>query len=96
LKKSFFAIYKALLHFRKTILCSKITIWTDNRNCTFDCKNPVNRINRWKYQLEEFDYKILHIEGNQNTGADHLSRHEITNTISEINPFETKILSMTY
>ncbi|KRH93767.1 putative LTR transposable element [Pseudoloma neurophilia] len=95
-EKEFFAIYKALLHFRKTILCSKITIWTDNRNCTFDCKNPVNRINRWKHQLEEFDYKILHIEGKQNTAADHLSRHEITNTISEINPFETKTLSTTY
>jgi hypothetical protein len=34
-----------------------------------------NRYQRWKLILEEYDYKLMHINGKENTGADWFSRN---------------------
>ncbi|KAG0420161.1 Retrovirus-related Pol polyprotein from transposon [Dictyocoela roeselum] len=38
------------------------------------------RINRWKFLLEEYNYKIEYIKGKENILVDHLSRNPSTPT----------------
>ncbi|KAG0441292.1 Transposon Tf2-6 polyprotein [Dictyocoela muelleri] len=48
----------------------------DNMNIKFD--GPMyKRINRWKYLLEEYNYRIKYIKGINNLLADYLSRNPI-------------------
>lgn len=49
-------------------------IYTDSKNCTYEKKKITSRIHRWKLLLNEFNYEICHIRGEQNTVADELSR----------------------
>jgi hypothetical protein len=37
-------------------------------------KDPGSRLIRWRIQLAEYDYEIVHKRGSQNTNADALSR----------------------
>jgi hypothetical protein len=37
-------------------------------------KDPGSRLMRWRIQLEEYDYEIIHKPGAQNSNADALSR----------------------
>ncbi len=53
-------------------------IHTDNRNIIFDCKKDSSRSQRWKFSISEFNYKIEHTPGSENSGADYLSRCLIT------------------
>jgi putative transposase len=72
-EKEILAILRALNHFKTIIFSSRITIKTDNKNLTFN-QEQTSRIQRWKLQIEEFDYELEHIPGQKNTIADLLSR----------------------
>lgn len=84
------AVVMSLPHFRKIILCSTIEVFTDNRNCTFDKPLTESRMAIWRLLTTDFDYKITHIPGFVNNGADFLSRTTV-NAINN-NPFSTKAL----
>ena len=78
-EKEMLAIILSLKAFRKIILCSPITIYSDNRNLSFD-KNPESqRYQRWKMALQEYDAKLEFLEGKNNQGADILSRLYLVN-----------------
>ncbi|MEG0578157.1 MAG: RNase H-like domain-containing protein, partial [Bacilli bacterium] len=72
-EKETFAIIKAIEHFKSIIFNSSIMIKTDNANLIFKGE-LTKRIQRWKYQLEEFDYKLEYKRGKENVLADSLSR----------------------
>ncbi|KAG0420418.1 Retrovirus-related Pol polyprotein from transposon 17.6 [Dictyocoela roeselum] len=72
-EKKVLAVVTAIVHFKPLIYNAYIVIMTDNKNMTFD-GDLSKRINRWKLILEEYDYEIMHIDGNKNTEADILSR----------------------
>ncbi|KAG0420244.1 Transposon Tf2-9 polyprotein [Dictyocoela roeselum] len=72
-EKEVLAIVKSITHFKPIIYNAPIIIKTDNKNITFD-GDLSKRINRWKLILEEYDYKIVHIDGKNNNEADLLSR----------------------
>lgn len=46
---------------------------TDNKNLTFNGE-LTKRIERWKLTLEEYDYTLTHLNGNENKNVDLLSR----------------------
>ncbi|KAG0420678.1 Transposon Tf2-8 polyprotein [Dictyocoela roeselum] len=67
------AIIKCLNHFKTLIYNTKIYIYGDNKNLTFN--GPLTkRIERWKLTLEEYNYELIHIEGQNNKHADAFSR----------------------
>lgn len=72
-EKETLAIIKAIKHFKTIIFNSHITIKTDNANLIFNGE-LTRRIQRWKYQLEEYEYQLEHKKGKNNFLADSLSR----------------------
>ena len=64
--------YKA---FRSIIGGNILTIFTDNKNLTFDPAIPNSRAQRWKSILLDANYKLIHVAGIENGGADFLSRN---------------------
>ncbi|KAG0441354.1 Transposon Tf2-6 polyprotein [Dictyocoela muelleri] len=73
-EKEIYAILKSLEHFKQLIYNTRVIIETDNKNITFN-GDITKRIHRWKLLLEEYDYILKHIKGNQNNEADTLSRY---------------------
>ncbi|KAG0439988.1 hypothetical protein DMUE_2066 [Dictyocoela muelleri] len=59
---------------------------TDNKNLTF-LGDLSKRINRWKLILEEYDYNIVHVDGN-NKEADALSRSLKISTFKSISSYK--------
>lgn len=72
-EKETFAIIKSMQHFKNIIFNSNITIRSDNKNLLTP-SDLSSRIQRWKLQLEEFNYELEHLEGKLNRGADIISR----------------------
>jgi hypothetical protein len=77
-ERELLAVMKSLYHWRPYLGWTKepFTILTDHANLTY-WKAPRN-LNRqtawWHADLQEYDFKIVHIPGNTNTVADALSR----------------------
>ncbi|KAF9761438.1 Retrovirus-related Pol polyprotein from transposon 17.6 [Nosema granulosis] len=84
-EKEYLAILLSLIHFQKIIQGSYTEAYTDSRNCIYESKKTTSRINRWKLLMNEFNYKKVHIKGEDNVIADHLSRcfHIQTNKLEE-------------
>ncbi|KAG0436252.1 Transposon Tf2-6 polyprotein [Dictyocoela muelleri] len=73
-EKEFYAIIKALNHFRQLILETKIVIRTDHSNNLHN-KELTKRQQRWSLLLQEYDYKLCFVKANENLLADFLSRN---------------------
>ena len=75
-EKELLAIIWAVKHFRPYIYGRKFKIVTDHRALTwlFNVKDPGSKLIRWRLQLEEYDYQIVHKPGRVNSNADCLSR----------------------
>ncbi|KAG0441667.1 Transposon Tf2-6 polyprotein [Dictyocoela muelleri] len=67
------SIFKSLNHFKRLLLGSKITVYTDHANLIHE-NNISNRINKWKIALMDFNYTLKYIKGSENIIADKLSR----------------------
>lgn len=55
-------------------------VFSDNKalQWLFQVKKPTSRLMRWKLQLAEYDFEIIHIRGKSNLVADCLSRYTPT------------------
>uniref|UniRef100_A0A8R1IXM4 RNA-directed DNA polymerase n=1 Tax=Caenorhabditis japonica TaxID=281687 RepID=A0A8R1IXM4_CAEJA len=82
------AIIFALRHFRPYICLSKIILHSDHRPLSYLLsKHKVNdNLARWLIELQQYDIKIVHIDGKKNTVADYLSRMQ-----GESQPKETEL-----
>ena len=49
-------------------------------------KDPGSRLMRWRIQLAEYAYEIVHRRGAQNTNADALSRTGSINEVEDRSP----------
>ncbi|GBP37144.1 Retrovirus-related Pol polyprotein from transposon 412 [Eumeta japonica] len=80
-EKELVAIKWAVQHFRPYLYGRKFKIVTDHRPLTwlFNVKDPGSKLIRWRLQLEEFDYEIIHKPGKINSNVDCLSRIPIRN-----------------
>ena len=61
-------------------------------------KDPGSRLMRWRIQLAEYDYEIVHRRGAQNTSADALSRIGSIRKVRDLSgvPDETKRKEILY
>ena len=73
-EKEALAVVKTVEHFRYLLQCTKIVIKIDNKNLLSDKNIQNSRSRRWMLALQEFDIKIKHCSGSNNTGVDFISR----------------------
>ncbi|KAG0420634.1 Retrovirus-related Pol polyprotein from transposon 17.6 [Dictyocoela roeselum] len=73
IEKEVLAILKSLQHFKQIIINTKVNIYTDNANIISQ-GDLSKRVNRWKLILEEYNYELHYIRGENNSNADFLSR----------------------
>lgn len=72
-EKETLAIVKSVQHFRNIIFNARVVVKTDCANSIFS-QPLTSRIQRWKYQLAEYDLILTYHKGKENTVADGLSR----------------------
>lgn len=74
--KEMLSIILAIEQFRHYLYGREFVVVTDHKPLTslFKQTKLSNRLLRWKLMLSEYDFKIIHVPGKQNTVADCLSR----------------------
>lgn len=79
-EKELLAIIHALRFFRPYVFGRKCLIITDHQALVWimKLKNPASRLMRWKMELAEYDFEIIHRPGIFNSAADALSRIDIS------------------
>lgn len=77
--KELLAVVKGIENYRHYLLGKEFLLRTDHKALTFlkTCKSPTTRLLRWAMKLQEFDYRIEYIKGEENA-ADGLSRSSFT------------------
>eukprot|EP00477_Mikrocytos_mackini_P000474 GAHX01000505.1.p1 GENE.GAHX01000505.1~~GAHX01000505.1.p1 ORF type:complete len:518 (-),score=93.09 GAHX01000505.1:1369-2922(-) len=93
MEKEAYAIVAALKSFKNLIWNSKIKIFTDNKNFTFDKMIDNKRAQKWKLGMSEYDYTLNFVKGNDNLGADGLSRNLYIGQPNEQSPFSNDQLA---
>ncbi|KAF7771080.1 hypothetical protein Agabi119p4_7054 [Agaricus bisporus var. burnettii] len=88
-EKELFAIVRALEKWRVDLLGVPFTVLTDHR--TLECFNTQRHLSRrqarWMEFLQQYDFSIVYLRGEDNVAADALSRTTFTNAISEQDAF---------
>jgi len=76
IKKELIAILWATKYFRPYFYGRNFKIVSDHKPLVWvvNVKDPGSRLMRWRIQLAEYDYEIVHERGSQNTNADALCR----------------------
>ena len=74
----FLGVFKSIEHWQPYLIWTKepFVIETDHKNLTY-WKSPrklTGRTARWHEKLQDYNFKILHVAGKNNTPADALSR----------------------
>lgn len=98
IQKELLAIVWSVKYFRPYLFGRKFTIMTDHKPLMylFGMKDPSNRLLKFRLQLEEYDFAIIYIPGQDNVVADALSRVAITSSeLKDINQKLTSAMIMT-
>ena len=73
-EKEAYAVFWAITKLRHLLLDRPFLIRTDHLNLTYIDTGTSDKIKRWKLALQEYQFKIEHVEGPKNIIADPLSR----------------------
>jgi cleavage and polyadenylation specificity factor subunit 1 len=74
-EKEAYAIYFALQRWDHHLRDIHFTLQTDHSNLLFLNEDTKPKVQRWKIQIQEYDFTLEHIAGEDNVVADGLSRH---------------------
>ena len=74
IEKGFFSLFSSVLYFQSYLLGRTFCIRTDHGNLVYMHNSVVPKAIRWRLCLLEFSFIIIHIPGEDNVVADHLSR----------------------
>jgi hypothetical protein len=74
IEKEAFAIYHAITRWSHYLQDTRFTLQTDHANLTFINANSKGKVQRWKLELQDYDFDIQHIPGVDNEVADFFSR----------------------
>lgn len=94
IEKELLAIVWAVKHFRPYLFGRKFKIMTDHRPLVylFNMNNPSSRLTKFRLCLEEYDFTVTYLKGQNNVAADALSRIEIT--IDELKNVNKHVMSV--
>lgn len=56
----------------------KVLVHIDNKNLLYPKEDYDKRVNRWLILMNEYNIEFKHIPGNENKGADAISRARLT------------------
>ncbi|XP_063834919.1 uncharacterized protein LOC135084105 [Ostrinia nubilalis] len=78
-EKELLAIVFGCKNFRPYLFGRKFFIVTDHRplKWLFNHSDPSSKMQRWRLQLEEYEYEIIYQKGKLNSAADALSRYPV-------------------
>ena len=62
-----------LKEYRRMIIGGKLGIYTDHKNLTFRTLS-IQRVFRWRFYMDDFDFELKCLEGKKNVLADCFSR----------------------
>lgn len=84
-EKELLAIIHAVRYFRPYIFLRKFLLVTDNKALIWimNHKNPASRLMRWKIELLDYEFDIIHKPGASNKVADCLSRIDYSKDLKE-------------
>lgn len=87
-EKEALAIIYAFKQWRTLVLGRKVVVLTDHKALSFmmQCKLGTSRLVRWSLYLQEFDFSIDYIRGNENVIADQLSRNPVKDNATTVSP----------
>lgn len=80
IEQELIAIHFAITYFRPYIYGTEFLVKSDHRPLIYlyGLKDPSSKLTRIRLELEEFNFKVEHIKGKDNVGADALSRLSIS------------------
>ena len=70
-----YGIYEGIKKFDYLIRDTKFTLHTDHANLTFIRDSGSSKVIRWKLELQEHDFTLVHVPGKDNVIADYMSRN---------------------
>ena len=70
-----YGIYEGIKKFDYLIRDTKFTLHTDHANLTYIRDSGSPKVIRWKLELQEHDFDLVHVPGKDNVIADYLSRN---------------------
>ena len=73
-EKEAYAIFYALRRWNYLLQDVRFTLYTDHRNLTFLNKDPNAKVMRWKLAVQDYDFEVVYIPGEENIIADAMSR----------------------
>jgi len=78
-EKECLAIVLALEKFRKYLWGVKFILHTDHKPLIYLLKHgeSTRRLTRWALALQEYEFDVMHVKGEENGIADMLSRNDI-------------------
>ena len=88
--KEAYAIVYALYKFDHLLRGAQLTLRTDHKNLTYLVDSKSERVQRWRTEMQEYDFVVEHIAGEANVLADAFSRqleldeHSLYNLEDEI------------
>ena len=80
-ERELLSIVETFKEFRNILLGQIITVYTDHRNLTYTNQNS-ERVLRWRLLIEEYNPKLVYLEGKKNVVADTLSRNSIIKSVA--------------
>jgi hypothetical protein len=72
--KEAYAIVYALYKFDHLLRGAEFTLRTDHKNLTYLVDSKSERVQRWRTEMQEYDFVVEHIAGEANVLADAFSR----------------------
>ena len=87
-----YGLYAAIKKFDYLIRDRRFTLHTDHANLIYIRDSGSPKIIRWKLELQEHDFELVHVPGKDNHIADYMSRNELA-AIDDYVPESTAICS---
>jgi len=73
-EKECYAIVDALKEWEYLLKDIHFTIMTDHKNLVYINDSGAPKVKRWKLQVQEYNFDVIHVPGKDNVVADYLSR----------------------
>ena len=84
-EKEALSIKFCIQHFRKYVFGNKFLVYTDHKPLvSFRNADKNSRVQKWRMQLAEYDFEVIHKSGKLNVIADALSRNPIEKSLINV------------